>query len=268
MVVVFVFLRDWRATLIAATAMPMSIIPTLAILDLTGQSLNGVTLLALSLTIGILVDDAIVEIENIVRHMRGGKKPYDAAMEAADEIGLAVVATTATIIAVFAPTGFMPGIVGQFFKAFAIAACVSVGFSLLVARTLTPLMAAYMLKRDAKHEDKDPFWMRRYLQALRLGAGQPLEGVRHRHGAVRRLHVPGPELPFEFQPSGDRSRASFSAELPPGVDAAPDRRHRPAHDPRPARTSGGPLGLRLHRRFGAPPGVHLRRPRRARPSGP
>lgn len=136
--VVFIFLRDWRATLIAAVAMPLSLIPTFWVMDLTNQSLNVVTLLALSLTIGILVDDAIVEIENIVRHIRDGKPPYPAAIEAADEIGLAVMATTATLVAVFAPTGFMPGIVGQFFKSFAIATCVSVLFSLLVARTLTP----------------------------------------------------------------------------------------------------------------------------------
>ena len=164
-------LRDGaRATLIAATAMPMSLIPTFAILAPMDQSLNVVTLLALSLTIGILVDDAIVEIENIVRHMRDGKPPYDAAIEAADEIGLAVVATTATIIAVFAPVGFMPGIIGQFFKAFALAACISVFFSLVVARTLTPLMAAYMLKHT-HHEDKDPFWMGGYLRALRWSLG-------------------------------------------------------------------------------------------------
>ena len=117
--VVLLFLRDWRATLLAAVAIPMSLFPTFAILAPMNQSLNGITLLALSLTVGILVDDAIVEIENIVRHMRGGKSPYAAAMEAADEIGLAVVATTFTIVAVFAPVGFMAGIVGQFFKAFA-----------------------------------------------------------------------------------------------------------------------------------------------------
>jgi HAE1 family hydrophobic/amphiphilic exporter-1 len=141
-VVVFIFLRDWRATFITAMAMPLSLIPAFAVLGPLDQSLNVVTLLALSLTVGILVDDAIVEIENIVRHMRDGKSPYNASMEAADEIGLAVVATTATILAVFAPVGFMPGIIGQFFKAFALAACVSVAFSLVVARTLTPLMAA------------------------------------------------------------------------------------------------------------------------------
>ncbi len=163
--VVFLFLRDWRATFVSAIAMPMSLLPTFFVMNLFNQSLNVVTLLALSLTIGILVDDAIVEIENIVRHMREGKKPYPAAIEAADEIGLAVVATTATLIAVFAPTGFMPGIVGQFFKSFAIASCVSVFFSLVVARTLTPLMGAYLLRDKGSHDDK-PFWMDAYQSML------------------------------------------------------------------------------------------------------
>ena len=215
-IVVFIFLRDWRATFIAAVAMPMSLIPAFAILGPMGQSLNVVSLLALSLTIGILVDDAIVEIENIVRHMRDGKPPYDASMEAADEIGLAVVATTATIIAVFAPVGFMPGIIGQFFKAFALAACVSVAFSLVVARTLTPLMAAYLLKHH-KHDDADPFWMARYLKALSWS-------LRHRwlvFGLGTVLFIGcgflATRVPFEFQPGGDVARAAFSVELPPGA---------------------------------------------------
>ncbi len=164
--VVWLFLRDWRATFVSAVAMPMSLLPTFFVMNALNQSLNVVTLLALSLTIGILVDDAIVEIENIVRHMREGKKPYPAAIEAADEIGLAVVATTATLIAVFAPTGFMPGIVGQFFKSFAIASCVSVFFSLVVARTLTPLMGAYLLRDKGTHDDK-PFWMDGYQGLLK-----------------------------------------------------------------------------------------------------
>ena len=217
-VVVFIFLRDWRATIITAVAMPLSLIPTFAVIGPLDQSLNGVTLLALSLTVGILVDDAIVEIENIVRHMRDGKTPYHASMEAADEIGLAVVATTATIIAVFAPVGFMPGIVGQFFKAFALAACVSVAFSLVVARTLTPLMAAYLLKHH-KHEDRDPPWMGGYLKALKwsvtnrwkvfgLGTGFLLASV----GIIASGAVP-----FEFMSAGDQSRAAFSVELPPGA---------------------------------------------------
>ena len=218
-IVVFIFLRDWRATFITAMAMPLSLIPAFAILGPMDQSLNVVTLLALSLTVGILVDDAIVEIENIVRHMRDGKSPYNASMEAADEIGLAVVATTATIIAVFAPVGFMPGIIGQFFKAFALAACVSVAFSLVVARTLTPLMAAYLLKHQ-KHEDADPFWMARYLKALGWS-------LRHRwivFGLGLVLFVGcgflATRVPFEFSPSGDQSRASFSVQLPPGATLA------------------------------------------------
>ena len=216
-IVVFIFLRDWRATLIAAVAMPLSLIPTFAVLAPLGESINGVSLLALSLTIGILVDDAIVEIENIVRHMRGGKKPYPAAIEAADEIGLAVVATTFTIVAVFAPTGFMPGIVGQFFKAFALATCTSVMFSLLVARTITPLMGAYILKHDPKHEDKDPFWMGPYLKMLKwalkfrwlvVGLGTAL--------FVGSCYL-ATMIPMEFFPVGDRARSNFSVELPPGA---------------------------------------------------
>ena len=217
-IVVFIFLRDWRATVIAAVAMPMSLIPTFLILGPLDQSLNVVTLLALSLTIGILVDDAIVEIENIVRHMRDGKSPYDASMEAADEIGLAVVATTSTIIAVFAPVGFMPGIIGQFFKAFALAACVSVAFSLVVARTLTPLMAAYMLKHT-KHEDRDPPWMSGYLKALRWCLGH--RWVVFAAGAFFLVFAIGSavvtKLSFEFMSAGDQSRAAFSVELPPGA---------------------------------------------------
>ena len=216
-VVVFIFLRDWRATVIAATAMPMSLIPTFAVLAPMGQSLNGVTLLALSLTIGILVDDAIVEIENIVRHMRDGKPPYPAAMKAADEIGLAVLATTSTIVAVFAPVGFMPGIIGQFFKAFALAACVSVLFSLLVARTLTPLMAAYMLKHS-KHEDRDPPWMANYLRALKWTLGNRwkvfVAGIAFLVSSFVLAGVA--QLSFEFMSPADESRAAFQVELPPG----------------------------------------------------
>ena len=214
-VVVFIFLRDWRATFITAMAMPLSLIPAFAILGPLDQSLNVVTLLALSLTVGILVDDAIVEIENIVRHMRDGKSAYNASMEAADEIGLAVVATTATILAVFAPVGFMPGIIGQFFKAFALAACVSVAFSLVVARTLTPLMAAYLLKHH-KHEDADPFWMSGYLKALGWSLANRWKVFILGTILFVACGFIATKVPFEFSPSGDRSRAAFSVELPPG----------------------------------------------------
>src|SRR5690606_29385338 len=144
--VVWLFLRDVRATFVSAVALPMSILPALIGMYFFGFSINVVTLLALSLVVGILVDDAIVEVENIVRHLRMGKKPKEAAMDAAIEIGLAVVATTLTICAVFVPVAFMSGIAGEFFGPFSFTVVVAVLFSLLVARTLTPMMAAYFLK--------------------------------------------------------------------------------------------------------------------------
>ena len=154
-IVVFIFLRDWRATLITAVAMPLSIIPTFWVMHLMGFSLNLVSLLAITLVTGILVDDAIVEIENIVRHMRMGKSPYRAAMEAADEIGLAVIATTLTIVAIFAPVSFMGGIPGQYFKQFGLTVAVAVLFSLLVARLITPMMAAYLMQPHPARPERD-----------------------------------------------------------------------------------------------------------------
>ena len=155
--VVFLFLREWRATLITAIAMPVSLIPTFAFMAMVGFSLNVVTLLALTLVIGILVDDAIVEIENIEKRVAKGERPYQAAMEGADAIGLAVVATTFTIVAVFVPVSYMPGIPGQFFKEFGLTVAVSVLFSLVVARLLTPLLAAYFLKPAKKPHPRKPF---------------------------------------------------------------------------------------------------------------
>ena len=147
--VVWLFLRSWRATVISALAIPLSAIPTFAFMQWMGFTLNQITLLALSLVAGVLVDDAIVEIENIVRHMRMGKSGYQAALEAADEIGLAVVATSLTIIAVFLPVSFMGGISGQFFKQFGLTVAAAVFISLLVARMITPVLAAYALNSDA-----------------------------------------------------------------------------------------------------------------------
>jgi len=143
--VVWLFLRDWRATAVTAVAMPVSLIPTFAFMSLAGFSLNTVTLLGLTLVIGILVDDAIVEIENIEKRVYTGMRPFEAAIEGADQIGLAVVATTFAIVAVFLPVGFMPGIPGQFFREFGLTVSVAVLFSLVVARLLTPLLAAYFL---------------------------------------------------------------------------------------------------------------------------
>jgi multidrug efflux pump subunit AcrB len=167
-VVIFLFLRDWRATFIAAVALPLSIVPTFIVMDLMGYSLNTVTLLALSLVVGILVDDAIVEVENIERHLQMGKTAYDASMEAADEIGLAVIATTFSLVAVFLPTAFMGGIPGIIFKQFGITASVSVLFSLLVARLVTPMMAAYMLKTSVHVERPDGWLMRGYMTLVKL----------------------------------------------------------------------------------------------------
>ena len=152
-IVVFMFLRDLRATIIAAVTLPLSIFPAFWVMDMIGFSLNMVSLLAITLSTGILVDDAIVEIENIVRHIRMGKSPYQAALEAADEIGLAVIAISLTIVAVFIPASFMSSIPGQFFKQFGITVSVQVLFSLLCARLITPMLAAYFLKPH-QHEEK------------------------------------------------------------------------------------------------------------------
>lgn len=172
-IVVFAFLRNWRATLITAVALPLSAVPTFWIMDLLGFSLNLVSFLAITLATGILVDDAIVEIENIARHIRMGKTPYRAAIEAADEIGLAVIATTFTIIAVFVPVSFMPGIPGQYFIQFGLTVAIAVAFSLLVARLITPMMAAYFMTTadaNAGHSEgeTDGAVMRGYLWFVSL----------------------------------------------------------------------------------------------------
>ncbi|TIX49205.1 efflux RND transporter permease subunit [Alteraurantiacibacter aquimixticola] len=166
-IVVFLFLRDWRATIIAALAIPLSAIPTFYFMDLMGFSLNTLSLLALGLVAGVLVDDAIVEIENIVRHMRMGKSAYQASIDAADEIGLAVVATTACIIAVFLPVGMMPGVSGQFFKNFGLTVVVSVAMSLAVARMITPMIAAYFLKSKGEAAHGEGRAMDLYMKVLR-----------------------------------------------------------------------------------------------------
>ncbi|MGB3844965.1 MAG: efflux RND transporter permease subunit [Sphingopyxis sp.] len=166
-VVVFLFLRDWRATMISALAIPLSAIPTFWFMDMMGFSLNGLSLLALSLVAGVLVDDAIVEIENIVRHMRMGKTAYQASIDAADEIGLAVVATTMSIVAVFLPVALMPGVSGQFFIQFGMTVVFAVLVSLAVARMITPMIAAYFLSAQGEQEHASGPWVDRYENVLR-----------------------------------------------------------------------------------------------------
>ncbi|TIX53612.1 MAG: efflux RND transporter permease subunit, partial [Mesorhizobium sp.] len=211
------FLRDIRATLVSAVAMPLSLIPTFAVMAALDISLSNITLLALSLVVGILVDDAIVEIENIVRHMRQtGASAYQAAIEAADEIGLAVVATTATIVAVFLPVAFMPGIPGKFFISFAIAVCVSVLFSLLVARMLTPLLGAYLVRAGGHSEDDLPAWVPTYLWLLRKALNcrwiTLFAGIAFFAGSM----LLATKLPTEFMAAADRGRSMISVELQPG----------------------------------------------------
>lgn len=217
-VVVWFFLRDWRATFVSAVALPLSIIPAFAGMYYLGFSLNVVSLLAMSLVVGILVDDAIVEVENIVRHLRMGKSPLDAAREAADEIGLAVIATTFTLIAVFLPTAFMSGIAGKFFKQFGWTAALAVLASLVVARMLTPMMAAYMLKsKGEEHEKNEPGkLMRRYLGWVRWALAHRLvtciAAGAFFIGSVMLI----PLLPTGFIPPDDLSQTQVYIELQPG----------------------------------------------------
>ncbi|ABD86455.1 efflux RND transporter permease subunit [Rhodopseudomonas palustris] len=219
-IVVFLFLRDFRATVIAAISLPLSIFPAFWAMDLLGFSLNLVSFLAITLSTGILVDDAIVEIENIVRHIRMGKSPYRAALEAADEIGLAVIAISLTIIAIFAPASFMSGIAGQFFKQFGITVSVQVFFSLLAARFVTPVLAAYFLK-DHPHVDKPPgLLLRTYIRLVTWSVRHyfitVLIGVGVFAASIWSITL----LPQGFLPAQDSARSLLALELPPGSQLA------------------------------------------------
>ncbi len=221
--VVFLFLRDLRATLIAAVALPLSIIPTFWMMDTAGFSLNLVSLLAVTIVTGILVDDAIVEIENIVRHMRLGKSAYRAALEAADEIGLAVIAITTTIIAVFVPVSFMGGIAGQYFRQFGLTVAAAVFFSLLVARLITPLLAAYFM-RGTHHEVKEGWVLRLYTKlvawTVRRRIVSVLLGIMIFFASIGSMYL----LPSGFLPPEDVGRLLMAVELPPGSRLEDTRR--------------------------------------------
>jgi hydrophobe/amphiphile efflux-1 (HAE1) family protein len=223
-VVVWLFLRDMRATFVSAIALPLSVLPTFWALNyVAGYSLNIMTMLALSLVVGILVDDAIVEVENIVRHLRMGKSPLKAAADAVTEIGLAVIATSMTLCAVFVPVAFMPGIPGKFFKHFAFTATVAVLCSLIVARLLTPMMAAHLMKPHGAEEREGRF-KRRYLEAVQWCL------------AHRKLVLTGATLffvgslglvPFMstgLAPPGDYGFSVVNVELPPGSTLEETRR--------------------------------------------
>ncbi len=238
-IVVFLFLRDGRATLISALAIPLSAIPTFWFMELLGFNLNQMTLLALSLVAGVLVDDAIVEIENIVRHMRMGKSAYQASIDAADEIGLAVLATTMAIVAVFMPVSVMPGISGQFFKNFGLTVVVSVLMSLAVARLVTPMIAAYFLKAAGPASHGEGRLMDAYMGVLRwtLDSGRAKAsaargGIHRILGRFRdhRLWVVGigvgafamtlvmfAVLPSQFSPEQDQDDSTATIEMVPGT---------------------------------------------------
>lgn len=239
MLVVWIFLRDWRATLLGAFALPLSIIPTFAIMSWAGFTLNTLTLLALSVVVGILVDDAIVEIENIARHSHMGKSVRQATEDAVTEIGLAVIATTMALVVVFLPTAFMSGVPGLVFSQFGWTAVAAILTSLLVARLVTPMMAVWLLKPGAHRQTADGRLMRTYLQSVRWC-------VRHRattFAAATVFFIASIALitllPTGFIPAGDRGSTSISLELPPGVSidstlaVAEDARHRLTAGPAP-----------------------------------
>ncbi|MBT9548414.1 MAG: efflux RND transporter permease subunit [Candidatus Sericytochromatia bacterium] len=220
-VVIFIFLRNWQATLIGALAIPLSVLGTFIVMGYLNYSLNFLTLLALILVVGILVDDAIVDLENIHRHIAMGKAPFKAAADATEEIGLAVVATTLTIVAVFIPVAFMGGIPGLFFKAFGVTVAVAVLFSLVVARTLTPMMAAYLLPAHAEAEVDKVGPIRRFYKQILIWA------IHHRWitmvmavlifvGSLSLVSF----LPKTFFDEGDISEASISVTLPTGATLA------------------------------------------------
>ncbi len=218
--VVFLFLRDWRATAISALAIPLSAIPTFWLMELLGFNLNGLSLLALSLVAGVLVDDAIVEIENIVRHMRMGKSAYQASIDAADEIGLAVVATTLAIVAVFLPVGLMPGISGQFFKNFGLTVVASVLMSLAVARLITPMVAAYFLKAHGEAAHGEGRLMDRYMALLRWSLRNRWKTVGIGAAAFATTIVAFGTLDFTFQPTINTDYSHIKIEMVPGSTLA------------------------------------------------
>ena len=231
-IVVWLFLRDWRATAISAIAIPLSAVPSFWLMELLGFGLNQISLLALGLVAGVLVDDAIVEIENIVRHMRMGKSAFQASIDAADEIGLAVLATTMAIVAVFLPVGMMPGVSGQFFKNFGYTVVASVLMSLLVARMITPMIAAYFLKAHGEEPHASGPWMDRYLVMLKWSLANrwktlAIGGASFVLTILLFAGIPGSRydgIPFQFMPDIDFDYSTIRIEMVPGTTLAETRR--------------------------------------------
>ncbi|BAY20271.1 acriflavin resistance protein [Calothrix sp. NIES-2100] len=245
-IVIMLFLRDWRATLITAVALPLSMIPTFAVQQALGYTLNNMTLLALALAVGNLVDDAVVEIENMERHMAMGKSAMQAAYESSEEVGLAVMASSATIIAVFLPVAFMGGIPGQFFQPFGFTVAISTIFSTLVARMVTPMMGAYLLKDKDQTQKKArfiPFFNSKFklsthhnknkkLSTIKPRRFQPYKSLlqwalRHRLTTIAiaiaffmASVMLVPMIPKGFVDDGDYGLSSIAIEIPPGSTLA------------------------------------------------
>ncbi len=214
-IVVWFFLRDIRATLISAAALPLAVLPTFWALHTFGFTMNTLTMLALTLVVGMLVDDAIVEVENIVRHLRMGKPPLQAATDAAIEIGLAVVATSLTLCAVFVPVSFMSGIPGELFKPFGFTAAIAVLFSLLVARTLTPMMASKFM-RAAEHGDEAGRFKLWYLDKVRWVLQHRWKTLAVSTAVMLATFWLATTLPTGFSPSQDFGFVNLNVDLPPG----------------------------------------------------
>lgn len=220
-ITILLFLRNWRSTLITAVCLPLSIIPTYAVMKLLGYTLNGMTLLALALTVGNLVDDTVVEVENIDQHLEMGKTPKQASIDSSDEIGFAVIACSATIIGVFLPVAFMGGIPGQFFGPFGVTVAVSTMFSVLVARTVTPMLGAYLLQPKKREGNRHqiaanpskftPY--RSFLSwALRHRLTTLLIAIAFFFGSLQLV----PLIPKGLFNNGDIGLSTISIELPPG----------------------------------------------------
>ncbi|MEZ5655239.1 MAG: efflux RND transporter permease subunit [Sphingobium sp.] len=224
-IVVYLFLRDWRATVISALAIPLSAIPAFWFMDMMGFTLNGLSLLALSLVAGVLVDDAIVEIENIVRHMRMGKSAYQASIDAADEIGLAVVATTMSIVAVFLPVALMPGVSGQFFIQFGMTVVVAVLLSLAVARMITPMVAAYFLEAHGEASHGEGWLMDHYMATLKWSLEHRWKVVLLGGGsALAATILAFVTLPVTFQPTMNTDYSQVKVEMVPGTTLEQSRK--------------------------------------------
>lgn len=229
--IVFFFLHSWRSTVITALTLPVSMIGTFGFIYLLGYTINTMTLMALSLSVGLLIDDAIVVRENIVRHVQMGKDHYSASLEATSEIGLAVLATTLSIVAVFLPLGFMGGIIGQFFHPFAITVVIAVLLSMFVSFTLDPMLssawfdpdatkpisqkrgARFLMWFDRQIEDFSDLYQRLLAKALRNRVKTLLIAVATFAVSLSLVSVIG----SEFIPQGDNSEMNVRFKTPVGT---------------------------------------------------